>query len=103
MNQTHSQTTRVSITSQHVEDHLDSIIVQLARVIGVENQCPVDEAMNVVKKKIAARLLDFVDDDTKNKMNECVTGIRSKRMKKAATLYETQAHEVLTALFDMEA
>ncbi len=96
MNQTPSQT--ISITSKHVEDHLDSTIIQLAQVLGVEQQCTMEEANKIIKSKLTRKLLEFVDVNTVNELNSLISDLRKKRMKKTATQNETKAHEVLSRI-----
>ena len=99
MNQTPSEITKVSITSKDVENHLDATIIQLAQVIGIEEQCDSDTAIEIVRQKLSRKVLDFVDKHTIETMKSCVTEIRKKRMNKTATDLETKSHEVLTSIF----
>jgi hypothetical protein len=102
MNQTSSQTTSINITSKNVEDHLDSVIVQLAKVLGVEEQCTVEEAIVIVRKRLLKRVMQFHSKDVHNSLNECVTELRKKRMNKSATDLETKTHKLLVSIFNME-
>ena len=102
MSQTSSTTTSVNITSKNVEDHLDATIVQLAKVLGIEEQCTVEDELVLVRKKLTKRMMQFHDKKTHNSLDECMTELRKKRMNKTASDIETKVHKLLVSIFNTE-
>jgi hypothetical protein len=101
MNQTHSPNT-VSISSDQIEDHLDSTIIQLANVLKVERSCDADEAIKEIRYRLIKKVLEFTDEDVKTTINESIQEIRKRRMKKTANEHEIKAHKALSKFFSTE-
>lgn len=62
--------TSISINSNHFINSLESTIVQLVKVVQIENQVSIDEAKTIVSGILYTRANVLVDQETKNQINE---------------------------------
>jgi len=98
MNQAHSKTS-ITINSDVIEDHLDSVIINLAQAIQIENSCTVEEAKKIVKNKIIMKLINTEESEINTAINSCISNIANKRLRKLATKEEIEAHKILSSIF----
>jgi len=67
-----------SINSGHVANALDGQIVQLVKVLQVENSCDFDDALTTGREYLNKKVVELMSDDDKKNLSEMAVVFRKK-------------------------
>ena len=68
----------ININSGHVANAIDGQLVQLVKVIQVENSCEFDDALETAREFICKKHVELMDDKSKTNISEICKSIKDK-------------------------
>ncbi len=85
----------ISINSGHVANAIDGQLIQLVKVIQVENSCKFEDALETGREFVCKKHVEFMDEKSKKNIHEIAQSIKTKIQADPTDETARQAYNVL--------